>query len=76
MALESIQNKLFQKELEVNALLEITQAVNNNLPEDDLYKIFEFTLRANLQLDRMALYVKEEDWECKVLFGTGDFLLC
>ena len=70
MALESIQNKLFQKELEVNALLEITQAVNNNLPEDDLYKIFEFTLRANLQLDRMALYVKEEDWECKVQFGT------
>ena len=70
MALESIQNKLFQKELEVNALLEITQAVNNNLPEEDLYKIFEFTLRANLQLDSMALYVKETDWECKVQFGT------
>jgi len=70
MPLEKTQNKLFQKELEVNALLEITQAVNNNLPEEDLYKIFEFTLRANLQLDRMALYVKEEDWECKVQFGT------
>lgn len=70
MPIEKIQNKFFRKELEVNALLEITQAVNNNLPEDDLYKIFEFTLRANLQLDRMALYVKEEDWECKVQFGT------
>lgn len=70
MALESIQKKFYQKELEVNALLEITQAVNNNLPEEDLYKIFEFTLRANLRLDRMALYVKEEDWECKVQFGT------
>ncbi len=70
MPIEKIQNKFFRKELEVNALLEITQAVNNNLPEEDLYKIFEFTLRANLQLDRMALYVKEEDWECKVQFGT------
>lgn len=70
MPIEKIKNRFFRKELEVNALLEITQAVNNNLPEEDLYKIFEFTLRANLQLDRMALYVKEEDWECKVQFGT------
>ena len=38
----SLQTKFFQKELEVNALMEITQAVNNNLPEEDLYKIFEF----------------------------------
>lgn len=70
MPIEKIRNRFFRKELEVNALLEITQAVNNNLPEEDLYKIFEFTLRANLQLDSMALYVKEEDWECKVQFGT------
>jgi sigma-B regulation protein RsbU (phosphoserine phosphatase) len=68
--MDKIQNKFYRKELEVNALLEITQAVNNNLPEEDLYKIFEFTLRANLQLDKMALYVKEENWECKVQFGT------
>ena len=70
MSKDSLQHKFYQKELEVNALLEITQAVNNNLPEEDLYKIFEFTLRANLQLDRMALYVKEQEWECKVQFGT------
>lgn len=68
--MDKIQNKFYRKELEVNALLEITQAVNNNLPEEDLYKIFEFTLRANLRLDKMALYVKEEKWECKVQFGT------
>ncbi|MFY0592744.1 SpoIIE family protein phosphatase [Roseivirga sp.] len=66
----SLQNKYDQKELEVNALLEITQAVNSNLSEDYLYKIFEFTLRANLKLDKLTLYVKEEDWECKVQFGT------
>ncbi len=66
----SLQNKYDQKELEVNALMEITQAVNNNMPEQDLYKIFEFTLRANLQLDKLTLYVKEENWECKVQFGT------
>ena len=70
MAVDSTQNKLYQKELEINALLEITQAVNNNLPETDLYKIYEFTLRANLQIGKMALYVIEENWDCKVQFGT------
>ncbi|KYG76010.1 GAF domain-containing SpoIIE family protein phosphatase [Roseivirga spongicola] len=67
----SLQTKFFQKELEVNALMEITQAVNNNLPEEDLYKIFEFTLRANLQMEKLSLFVMEEDWECKVQFGTS-----
>ncbi|MGW8121213.1 PP2C family protein-serine/threonine phosphatase [Roseivirga echinicomitans] len=67
---DTLQRKFYRKEMEVNALLEITQAVNNNLPEVDLYKIYEFTLRANLQLSKMVLYVKDEHWECKVQFGT------
>ena len=51
--------------------MEITQAVNNNLPEEDLYKIYKFTLRASLQLSKLTLYVKEAEWECKVQFGTS-----
>jgi len=50
--------------------MEITQAVNDNLSEEDLYKIYKFTLRASLQLSKLTLYVKESDWECKVQFGT------
>ncbi len=38
------------KELELNALLEITQAINSNLPEESLYKIYNFTLRSNLNI--------------------------
>ena len=77
MTLETAQHKFYQKELEINALLEITQAVNNNLPEEDLYKIYEFTLRASLQVDRLVLCVKEEGWLCKVQFGTvNDFTQC
>ena len=66
----NLQRKFYRKEMEVNALLEITQAVNDNMAEEDLYKIYEFTLRANLQLSKMVLYVKDEDWHCKVQFGT------
>ena len=35
-----LQKKFDRKELELNALLEITQAINSNVPEESLYKIF------------------------------------
>ena len=58
------------KELELNALLEITQAINNNLSEESLYKIYNFTLRSNLNIQKLALFVLDDDWNCKVCFGT------
>lgn len=71
MELQSLQNQFDLKELELNALLEITQAINNNLPEVSLYKIYGFILRANLRIKKLALYVKEEAWVCKVNYGTS-----
>ena len=66
----SLQDQFKLKELELNSLLEITQAINENLPEDFLYKIFNFTLRGNLNIKRLALYVLDNVWECKVNYGT------
>jgi len=74
MDTEAIRKNFELKDLELNSLLEITQAINNNLPEESLYKIFNFTLRANLKIKKLALYVKDDNWECKVNFGTkNDF---
>jgi len=58
------------KELELNSLLEVTQAINNNVPEEYLYKIYNFTLRSNLKIRKLALFVLDEVWNCKVNFGT------
>ena len=66
----NIANRYELKELELNALLEITQAINENLPEDSLYKIYNFTLRANLKLGKLMLLVQDkEKWELKLSFG-------
>jgi phosphoserine phosphatase RsbU/P len=55
------------KNLELEALLEVTQAINNNMPEEQLYRIFYFTLRANLNIAKFALYVNDRDrCLCKV----------
>jgi sigma-B regulation protein RsbU (phosphoserine phosphatase) len=61
---------LHLKELELNSLLEITQAINSNLPEEALYKIYHFTLIVNLNINKLALYVMDDDWSCKVNYGT------
>ena len=68
---ETYKSKYDLKELELNSLLEITQAINNNMPEDSLYKIYEFTLRANLNIKKLALFVMDDQWECKVNYGTA-----
>ena len=58
------------KQMELNSLLEITEAINNNLPEKALYKIYDFTIRANLNIDKYALYVFGQNWQAKVSYGT------
>lgn len=69
-ATSDLHKELNLKELELSALLEITQAINDNLPENALYKIYHFTLIAQLKISRLALFVHDEHWECKVCFGT------
>ncbi|OGX90184.1 PP2C family protein-serine/threonine phosphatase [Hymenobacter coccineus] len=50
--------RLFLKERELNALLEITQAITqDSTGEAALYKIFQFTLIGQLGVRRLALYV-------------------
>jgi sigma-B regulation protein RsbU (phosphoserine phosphatase) len=72
-----LQKQLDRKELELNALLEITQAINSNVPEASLYKMFNFTLRSNLNIKKLALYVFDKVWRCQVNFGTKtNFLKC
>ncbi|MFN5169342.1 MAG: SpoIIE family protein phosphatase [Cyclobacteriaceae bacterium] len=68
--MQELKKRLERKELELNALLEITQAINNNVPEDSLYKIYNFTLRGNLNIKKLALYVYDDGWFCRVNFGT------
>jgi len=66
-----LQKLLEKKEMEVKALLEITQAINNNVSEDSLYKIFKFTALSNLRITRLCLYVFDRSWTEKVRFGTS-----
>ncbi|MEM7548527.1 MAG: PP2C family protein-serine/threonine phosphatase [Bacteroidota bacterium] len=68
----NLKRKYKLKEMELNALLEITQAINDNLSEENLFKIYNFSLRANLNINKLAMFVFDEIWICKVAFGLDD----
>lgn len=70
ISVQNPQQELNLKKLELSALLEITQAINANLPEASLYKIYRFTLLAQLSIARLTLFVRDEEWQCKICSGT------
>ena len=72
MPLITLEKRLFLKERELGALLEITQAITQDSNEDTLYKIFQFTLLGQLNVRRLALYLLEEgEFRGVVSFGMN-----
>lgn len=57
------------KNLKLNSLLEITNAINNNFSREQLLKIFEFVLRNQLNIGRLLFYTKDDDWEQSIGHG-------
>ena len=63
--------KYQRKELELKALLEITQAINENQSEAVLLNIFKFTCLVHLNIKALLLYVaKEGNFEKKISHGV------
>ena len=69
--MQSETYKYQRKELELKALLEITQAINENQSEEVLLTIFKFTCLVHLEIKSLILYVaKEEDFEQRIVHGV------
>ena len=63
--------KYQRKELELKALLEITQAINEKQSESVLANIFKFTCLVHLELKALLLYVLKDDaFERKISHGV------
>ncbi|MCS6933532.1 MAG: PP2C family protein-serine/threonine phosphatase [Chitinophagales bacterium] len=54
------------KQQQIDSLLEITRAVNNNMPITALARIYENILHAQLGVKKVALFIKDKDdlWAC------------
>ena len=68
-----LHKKLIIKQQELDAMVKLTEAINTNVNEDNLYRIYNFTLRSYLDVGNIALFIKEEKWQSKVQFGTTKY---
>ncbi len=56
-----IEQQLQFKQLSLNALLEVTQAINNNLKAEELFRIYEFILRAQFDIQQLCVFIKDNE---------------
>lgn len=64
------------KQLQINSLLTITQAINENVAADGLFNMYNSFLRWEIGIRKMALFFKESGkWECMSSSGIEETLL-
>lgn len=66
---EHLERQLQIKQLQVSALLEVTQAINNSLASEKLFRIYEFILRAQISVKRLVVYLQDEGLHCICQYG-------
>lgn len=61
--LEKQEKEIFLKQLQIKSLLSITQAINENVSAKGLFEMYRYFLEFDMQVQRMALYIKrDEKW--------------
>ena len=64
---------LLKRQAELNALLEVTLAINKNSAASVLFEMLEVVLRVNLNVGKMRLLVKEGDqFNCVAKYGGAN----
>src|SRR5688500_968870 len=65
ISIEKLQQELSLKQLQINSLLTITQAINDNVAAPELFNMYKSILGWEMRIKRMALFFKNDDeWQC------------
>lgn len=67
-----LQEQLNIKTTELNSLLEITQAINNNLSSSGLLKLYEDILVKEIGIGKIAVFTLFSNWKCDNHFGVTE----
>jgi sigma-B regulation protein RsbU (phosphoserine phosphatase) len=66
---ERLSSKIKQRDFKLNALLELTEAINANSSEQDLIYQFQNIVQTHLGIEKLALFIKRDDWQCLLQYG-------
>jgi len=59
------------KDLKLNALLEITKAINNNLSTSQLLDLYQDILENRLKVGKLVLFSFDKEWTCILKYGIS-----
>jgi sigma-B regulation protein RsbU (phosphoserine phosphatase) len=65
-------SELSVKKLQLHWLLQITKAINYNLPAAQLFEIYETVMRDQLKVQKLMLYVHEQQWHRMLSYGVSE----
>ena len=60
------------QDLKLNALLEVTKAINNNFSTSLLLDLFQEILENRLGVGKLALFSFDNEWKCLLKYGFGE----
>lgn len=73
--IEALERELNLKQLQINRLLNITQAINSNVPARELFQMYQSFLSWELSVKKMALFVRsDEGWSLAASLGEPENL--
>jgi phosphoserine phosphatase RsbU/P len=73
---EEYERELHLKQLQINNLLSITQAINSNHSATEIFEMYRNFLSFTMSIEKMALYFEEDaQWNCVCSIGLSDELL-
>ncbi len=74
--IEHLERELHLKQLQINSLLNITQAINSNVKAEGLFSMYQSFLNWEMSITKMALFFRESGrWTCVTSLGVDEELL-
>jgi sigma-B regulation protein RsbU (phosphoserine phosphatase) len=68
----SLESELNSKTLKLHWLLQITKAINYNLPAEQLFQIYKSVLQEHLKVGKLMLFLNEDKWQHILSYGMED----
>lgn len=66
-------SRLKVSEFKLTTLLELTNAINNNLPESELFTLLQYILERQLNIGKALVFLNEDDeWIHALSYGVSD----
>ena len=70
--IRELEKELNLKQLQINGLLGITQAINSNVKAPQIYEMYRSFLATEIGVRKMALYFQDNNkWNCKCYLGIS-----